>query len=107
MALRWQSRRTPRPIWRAFDDESIPMLPRSTFRVTPALARSACEHFGPLYGRELTEDEGARISTNLLGAVGVIQEWLGRAPAPPETSPSSPPSARPKRKKRRDPSNPE
>ncbi len=47
-------------------------------RVSPSLARRACEVYSPLYGRELTEDEGRRITQNLLGAYAAVQACVER-----------------------------
>lgn len=42
-------------------------------RVPPGLARRACEVYSPLYGRELGEDDGRRITQNLLGAYAAMK----------------------------------
>lgn len=49
---------------------SAPAIPR----VSPELARSAREHFQPLYVQRLSDDDGLDIATNVLGAFGVLRE---------------------------------
>src|SRR5688500_12104895 len=78
MANGWQSRRTARPTDRAFEAPP-PMSTLSTPRVTPALAKSAREHFQERYPRALNDDDGREIATNLLGLFQVLQDWTQRA----------------------------
>ena len=66
LAVTWQIENVPRRIGMAFTDEPIPMPALSIPHVSPALARSAREHFQCLYARPLSDDELA----HLLGAQG-------------------------------------
>lgn len=68
--------------------------------VTPALARSARDHFQRFYAEPQTEEDGREMATNVLGAFSVLNEWrqlraarLAAAAAPPGPSPAlAPPS---------------
>lgn len=56
---------------------AVPTLPF----VTPALARSARDHFQPFYTERQTEDDGREMATNVLGAFGVLNDWRQRRAA--------------------------
>ncbi len=87
--MTWQIENVPRRIGMAFTDEPIPMPALSIPHVSPALARSAREHFQCLYARPLSDDDGLEMATNALGAFAVLLEWhiedaaKGPSPAPP------------------------
>ncbi len=49
--------------------------------VTPALARSARDHFQRFYAEPQTEEDGREMATNVLGAFSVLNEWRQRRAA--------------------------
>lgn len=67
----------------------VPNVPH----VSPALARSARDHFQPLYATPLTEEDGREIATNVLGVFAILKEWRDKrdaaAAAPPVPAPPS------------------
>ena len=66
--------------------------------VSPALARSARDHFQPLYAEPLTDDDGLDMATNVVGAFSLFKEWRDRRAAEGPASPIPIPSFKPKRR---------
>ena len=73
---------------------SAPAIPH----VSPALARSARDHFQRFYKEPLTDDDGRDIAINTLGPFSLFREWSERrnAEGPRPTPPT--PTFKPKRR---------
>jgi hypothetical protein len=75
----------------------VPQVPH----VSPALARSARDHFQHLYAQPQSEEDGREMATNVLGAFAVLAGWREkkRAQAAEAANSGTPPASRSKKKR--------